>query len=582
LEALSTVSTPTTTGVHLRPVAPRRPWALLALAAVLGAAIASPFVFSAGKKAGFVQPPSFRQITFSRGEVGSSLFAPDGQTIVYSAGWEGKPFEIYINRPESPESRPFGLGAAEVLSISKAGEMAVSLNRRPLRSFVRVGRLARISIAGGAPRDILDDVQFADWSPDGQSLAIVRDFGVKNRLEYPIGKVLFETTGWVGQIRMSPKGDAVAFVDHPFPNDDGGRVAIVDLSGKKTDLTPVYATVQGLAWTPDGREIWYTAAEGGFNRAVHAVSPGGGASRLVGRVPGISTIRDISKDGRVLMTNESARLGILERGLGEEKDRELSWLDYSLVTDITPDGQKILITESGEGGGPGYSAYLRKTDGSPAVRLGAGSTEAFSPDGSWAISITNEEKPKIVLLPTSVGEPRVLSYEGIDTLSADFLPDGKQIVFTASQPGQGTRLYLRDIGGGKSRAITPEGYSMFRGTVTPDGKSIVVRGPDKRIYLYPLTVGEPQALAGLMDKHRPARFSPDGKTLYVQEAESIPSRIDRYDMATGRLELWKELAVADAAGLNSISRFVVTADGKTYACSYLRILSYLQLVDGMK
>ncbi|HKD17397.1 MAG TPA: hypothetical protein VKG23_05965, partial [Thermoanaerobaculia bacterium] len=305
-------------------------------------------------------------------------------------------------------------------------------------------------------------------------------------------------------------------------------------------------------------------------------------SRLVGRVPGISTIRDISKDGRVLMTNESARLGILERGLGEEKDRELSWLDYSLVTDITPDGQKILITESGEGGGPGYSAYLRKTDGSPAVRLGAGSTEAFSPDGSWAISITNEEKPKIVLLPTSVGEPRVLSYEGIDTLSADFLPDGKQIVFTASQPGQGTRLYLRDIGGGKSRAITPEGYSMFRGTVTPDGKSIVVRGPDKRIYLYPLTVGEPQALAGLMDKHRPARFSPDGKTLYVQEAESIPSRIDRYDMATGRLELWKELAVADAAGLNSISRFVVTADGKTYACSYLRILSYLQLVDGMK
>jgi Tol biopolymer transport system component len=582
LEALSTVSTPTATGVYRLPEPARRPWGLLALAAVLGAAIASPVVFKAGERAGFVQPPSFRQITFSRGEVGSSLFAPDGQTIVYSAGWEGKPFEIFINRPESPESRPFGLGAAEVLSISKAGEMAVSLNRRPFRSFVRVGRLARISIAGGAPRDIIDDVQFADWSPDGQSLAIVRDFGVKNRLEYPIGKVLFETTGWVGQIRVSPKGDAVAFVDHPFPADDGGRIAIVDRSGKKSDLTPVYATVQGLAWTPDGREIWYTAAEGGFNRAVHAVPPGGGASRLVGRVPGISTIRDISKDGRVLMTNESARLGILERGPGEDRDRELSWLDYSLITDMTPDGQRILITESGEGGGPGYSAYLRKTDGSPAVRLGAGSTEAFSPDGAWGISITNEEKPKIVLLPTSVGEPRALSYEGFDPISADFLPDGKQIVFTASQSGQGTRLYLRDIAGSKSRAITPEGYSMFRGAITPDGKSIVVRGPDKRIYLYPLTGGEPQALAGLTDKHRPARFSPDGKTLYVQEAESIPSRIYRYDLATGRLELWKELAVADAAGLNSISRFAITPDGRTYAYSYLRILSYLQLVEGMK
>jgi Tol biopolymer transport system component len=459
--------------------------------------------------------------------------------------------------------------------------MAVSLNRRPLHPFVRVGRLARISIAGGAPRDILDDVQFADWSPDGQSLAIVRDVGVKNRLEYPIGKVLFETTGWVGQVRVSPKGGVVAFVDHPFPNDDGGRVSIVDLAGRKTEVTPIYATVQGLAWTPDGNEIWYTAAEGGFNRAVHAVTPSG-KTRLVGRVPGISTIRDISKDGKVLMTNESARLGILERGLGEEKDRELSWLDYSLVTDISPDGQRVLITESGEGGGPGYSAYLRKTDGSPAVRLGAGSTEAFSPDGAWAVSITNEEKPKIVLLPTSVGEPRALSYEGIDPLSADFLPDGKQILFTASQAGRGTRLYLRPVTGEKSRALTPEGYSMFRGTITPDGKSVVVRGPDRRIYLYPLAGGEPQALDGLRDTHRPARFSSDGKYLYVQEDQTIPMRIDRYDMATQKVELWKELMVADAAGLNSISRVVVTSDGKTYAYSYLRILSYLQLVEGMK
>ena len=581
LEALSTVSAPTATGVHKLPAQARRPWGLLALAAVLGAAIASPFVFSAGKKAGFVQPPSFRQITFSRGEVGSSLFAPDGQTIVYSAGWEGKPFEIFINRPESPESRPFGLGAAEVLSISKAGEMAVSLNRHPLRPFVRSGRLARISIAGGAPRDILDDVQFADWAPDGQSLAIVRDVGVKTRLEYPIGKVLFETTGWVGQIRVSPKGDLVAFIDHPFPNDDGGRVSVVDVAGKKMEVTPLYATVQGLAWTTDGREIWYTAAEGGFNRAVHAVTPGG-KSRLVGRVPGISTIRDISKDGRVLMTNESARLGILERGPGDEKERELSWLDYSLVTDITPDGRTILITESGEGGGAGYSAYLRKTDGSPAVRLGSGSTEAISPDGSWAISITNEEKPKIVLLPTSVGEPRTLSYEGVDALSADFLPDGKQIVFTASQAGQGTRLYLRPVTGEKSRALTPEGYSMFRGTITPDGKSIVVRGPDRRIYLYPLAGGEPQALEKLTDGHRPTRFSPDGKYLYLQEEQTIPLRIDRYEVASGKLELWKELMVADAAGLNMISRFVVTPDGKTYAYSYLRVLSYLQLVEGMK
>ncbi len=583
LEALSGLSTPgTTTGaLHVSAQGKRRTWPLIAGTALVSAAIAGFFAFSAGRKSAYVAPPSFRQITFSRGEVGGSLFAPDGQTIVYSAAWEGKPFEIFINRPESPESRPFGLADSEVLAISKSGEMLVSLNRRGVQPFTRTGRLARISIAGGAPRDILDDIQLADWGPDAQSLAIVRDAGVKNRLEFPIGKVLFETSGWVQNPRVSPGGDLVAFIDHPYPSDDGGRVTVVDRAGKAKALSPLYATAQGIAWKPDGSEIWYTAAEGGFNRAVHAITLSG-KERLVGRVPGISTIRDISKDGRVLMTNESARLGILGRGPGEEKERELSWLDYSLVTDMTPDGRAILITESGEGGGPGYAAYLRKMDGSPAVRLGEGATEAFSPDGNWAISLAHPAAPQIILLPTSVGEPRALSREGLDPFNADFFPDGKRIVFTATEAGHGTRLYVRDLAGGKPRAITPEGYSLFRGTITPDSKSAVVGGPDRRIYLYPLEGGEPTPLAGLGTGDRPVRFSPDGRTLFVQTNVGVPSRVYRYDIVSGKKDLWKEVAPADAAGLNTVSRFVVTPDGKTYAYSYLRVLSYLQLVEGMK
>ena len=583
LEALSGVSTPgATTGVQRVSAEGRRgTWPLLAGTALVSAAIAGFFAFSAGRKSAYVAPPSFRQITFSRGEVGGSLFAPDGQTIVYSAAWEGKPFEIFINRPESPESRPFGLADSEVLAISKSGEMLVSLNRRAVQPFTRTGRLARISIAGGAPRDILDDIQMADWGPDAQTLAIVRDAGVKNRLEFPIGKVLYETSGWVQNPRVSPAGDLVAFIDHPYPSDDGGIVAVVDRAGKKRALSPLYATAQGLSWKPDGSEIWYTAAEGGFNRAVHAVTLSG-KERLVGRVPGISTIRDISKDGRVLMTNESARLGILGRGPGDEKERELSWLDYSLVTDMTPDGRAILITESGEGGGPGYAAYLRKMDGSPAVRLGEGATEAFSPDGNWAISIAHPAAPQIILLPTSVGEPRALSREGLDPFNADFFPDGKRILFTATETGHGTRLYVRDLAGGKPRAITPEGYSLFRGTITPDAKSAVVSGPDRRIYLYPLEGGEPTPLAGLGTGDRPVRFSADGRTLFVQTNVGVPSRVYRYDVASGKKELWKEVMPGDAAGLNTVSRFVVTPDGKTYAYSYLRVLSYLQLVEGLR
>jgi Tol biopolymer transport system component len=584
LEALSGLSSPTLTATDriAPPQKKRVSWGIAALAAILGAAIASPFVYTAGKRAGFVQPPAFRQITFSRGEVASSLFAPDGQTILYSAAWEGKPIEIFINRPESPESRPFGLTSAEVLSVSKSGEMAVSLNRRQTQAFTRSGRLARISIAGGAPRDILDDVQWADWSPDGKDLVIVRDAGVRNRLEFPIGKVLVETAGWISHPRMSPRGDRIAFIEHPGAGDDGGFVAAVDLAGKKTTLTPAYATAQGLAWRPDGGEVWYTAAEGGFNRAVHAVTLGG-KTRLVGRVPGISTIRDISKDGKVLMTNESARLGILGHGAGEDKERELSWLDYSLVSDISLDGKLLLITESGEGGGAGYSAYLRKIEGSPAVRLGEGASEALSPDGAWAISIKSvSSNPQIVLLPTSVGEPRPIPNDGLSPLTADFTPDGRSLIVTATEGTHGTRIYVRDLASGKPKALTPEGYYLFRGTITPDGKSGVVRGPDRRIYLYPLQGGEPAPLDGIGPDDRPSRFAADGHTLYVLEPSNYPWKVYRYDVVTHRKEFWRDLSPTDLAGLNSVSRIAMTRDTSAYAYSYLRVLSYLQLVDGMK
>jgi len=583
LEALSGVSRQTGAVAAVKEPSARRPsWALLAGAAIASAAIAGALAYSIGKKAGFVSPPSFRQITFSRGEVGGALFAPDGQTIVYSASWEGKPFEVFINRPESPESRPFGLVNAEVLAVSKTGELAVSLNRRQSVPFVRVGRLARISIAGGAPRDILDDVQWADWGPDGRDLAIIREAGVKTRLEYPIGKVLYETNGWISHPRVSPGGDLVAFIDHPVLRDDGGSVAVVDRSGKKITLSPFYATAQGLAWRPDGSEIWYTAAEGGFNRAVHALNLSG-KSRLVGRVPGISTVRDISKDGRVLMTNESSRLGILARKQGEEKERELSWLDFSLVTDITPDGNFITLTESGEGGGQNYSAYIRKTDGTAAVRLGDGTAGMLSPDGAWMISILHPAAdPQLVLLPTSVGEPRVLSKEGLAPTDADWLPDGKRILFSATEPGRGMRLYIRDLAGGKPRLLTPEGYFAYRGTISPDSKAVVVRGPDRRIYLYPIEGGEPTALPGLTVEDVPLRFAPDGRTLFLQRRGDLPSGIYRYDPSSGRRELWKQLMPSDAAGLSAINRVVITPDGSAYADSYLRTLSFLQLVEGMK
>jgi dipeptidyl aminopeptidase/acylaminoacyl peptidase len=524
----------------------------------------------------------FRPLSFQRGEVGEALFAPDGQTIIYSAAWEGRPMEVFIHRVESPESRPFGLAGAEVLAVSRTGEMAVSLNRHVVVPFTRTGRLAHMSIAGGAPREILDDVEWADWAPDGQSLAIAREAGVRHRLEYPIGKVLFETDGWIGHPRVSPNGDLVAFIDHPVLRDDGGSIAVVDRNGKKTKLTAVYESAQGLAWAPDGREIWFTAVEEGQNRAIHGVNLSG-RDRLIGRIPGVSTIKDISKNGRVLMSSDLVRMGILGRRAGDSKESELSWLDYSLVADISSDGGALLITEAGAGGGPGYSAYLRKTDGSQAVRISGGSAQASSADGAWALSILHPATDAtLVAVPTGVGETRTFPKDDLRVLVADWFPDGKRILMTATEPGRGTRLYVRDFAGGKARPLTPEGYRHFQRAVSPDGKSVAARGPDRRIYLYPLEGGEPQPLAGLAKDDVPVRFDREGRSLYVIRLGEVPLKVYRYEISSGRKELWKEISPSDTAGLNSINRFVPTPDGQTYAYSYLRTLSSLQLVEGLK
>ncbi|HSD72829.1 MAG TPA: hypothetical protein VLE54_08555, partial [Thermoanaerobaculia bacterium] len=304
---------------------------------------------------------------------------------------------------------------------------------------------------------------------------------------------------------------------------------------------------------------------------------------LVNRIPGVSTIKDISRDGRVLLANETYRLGILDRRAGDPKESEVSWLDFSLVSDITPDGSAILLTESGDGGGPGYSAYIRKTDGSPAVRLSEGMAQAFSPDRNWALSVLHPSTDAtLVAVPTGVGQTRTFPKDGLRVIVADWFPDGKRILVTATEQSRGTRLYVRDFAGGKARALSPEGYRHFYRAVSPDGRFAAVRGPDRKIYLYPLEGGEPTPLSGLTADDVPVRFDPEGRWLYAYQQGSIPLAVYRYEISTGRKQLWKEVSPADTAGLSAIARILPTPDGRAYAYSYFRILSFLHVADGLK
>ena len=217
LESLSAVSVSGAPSRAEVTAAPKRKVsvAIVAAAVVVAAVLGA---LAAGRLAGR-RPLTFQRLTFQRGTIVSARFAPDGQTIVYGAAWNGKPFEAFSARLDSTLSRSLGLAPADVLAVSPTGEMALSLNRRFTAPYIPTGTLAQAPLAGGSPRPVLENVIWADWSPGDGGLAIVRDTGSENHLEFPIGKTLYATAGGISHPRVSPQGRPDRL---PQPPGEGG------------------------------------------------------------------------------------------------------------------------------------------------------------------------------------------------------------------------------------------------------------------------------------------------------------------------------------------------------------------------
>jgi Tol biopolymer transport system component len=527
--------------------------------------------------------PSYEQLTFRRGLVYHARFAPDGQTMIYSGAWNGNPLEIFSTRAGQNESRSLGLTDADVLAISSTGEMAVLLKRQFLGQMIHRGTLARVPMIGGTPREILEDVEEADWSPDGKDLAVTRYVDGRNRLEYPIGKVLYETAGYISYPRISPKGDRIAFMDHETQWDNRGRVAVVDLAGNKTFISDEFSGEEGLAWSPTGDEVWFTAGTGSDSNSLYA-SALSGQVRLVLRVPADLWLHDISRDGRVLLTRYKATNDTIGLAPGETRERDLSWLDFGGVDDLSDDGKNFIFEYWGKGSGTNYSIYLGKTDGSPAVRLGEGGAGRLSPDGKWVVVVRNEP-PEINFLPTGAGEIRRLDKNRIERYNdVDWLPDGKQIVFVGRESGHGDRFYVQTIDSGGPRPITPEGViGQFGGLVSPDGRSLIAYDSQGKAGIYPIEGDEkPRPIPGLDDKDRIARWSGDGHSLFVYPRGELPIKVSLLDLSTGRKEMLKEVMPADRAGISQPPNIFLTADGKGYVYRVSRYMMDLYLVDGLK
>lgn len=532
-----------------------------------------------GRKGSVLAPPSFHRLTFERGIIYSARFAPDGQ-VVYDASWDNRPIRIFTTHAGILQPMQLDFSSAHLLDVSQDCELALTLNGYPESSpvFLR-GTLARAPTAGGSPRHLLEDVRWADFDSRGE-LAIVHHLNGRSRLEYPIGKVLYENAGWISHIRFSPKNDRIAFIDHPVWSDDRGSIAAVDRrSGEVKTLSSGWESAMGLAWSKSGDEIWFTAAKSGERRDLFAVDLRGRQRALL-QVPGGITLQDISPGGRALLTADNERVGTMV--LTSAGERDLSWLDLTYPAAISEDGNRVLLEEQSALAGPDYWVGLRNIDGSPPVRLGAGWGGGFSPDGKWTATDVNSAPESTFVLPIGVGERRELKHPGIKTYGYGvlFMPDGKSVVFSGIESGHLPRSYIQNIQGGPARPITPEGLlGVF---ASPDGRYLVGKKQDESSVIYDIQHGESRVIPGIKWQLLPAGWSLDSRYLYLYTRSVPPSKVWRLDMAAGRETLVKQLSPTDPAGILEIYKVKLTPDEKTFAYSYDRYLSELYIVDGLR
>jgi eukaryotic-like serine/threonine-protein kinase len=274
------------------------------------------------------------------------------------------------------------------------------------------------------------------------------------------------------------------------------------------------------------------------------------------------------------------RVGIAGGGGGAVTERDLSWLDRSISSDLSADGRSLLFYESGEGGGPQYGVYLRPTDGGPAVRLGDGLATSLSSDGEWALAIHNGPPTRIQVLPTGAGEGHTLEHPEVEAYHwASFFPDGKRIAVAANARGGGVRLYAQDVGGGPLQALTPAITPVFWDPISPDGAWALLLDPGRRLVLYPTAApGPARDVPGRQEGDVPVGWSADGGAVYVF-GRGFPVPVHRIELADGKRTPWRELAPADAAGITGVFAIRVAGDD-SYAYSYVRVLSDLFLMEG--
>ena len=529
--------------------------------------------------------PKIGQVTFRRGNVAQARFAPDG-SIIYGAAWNDQPLELFISHRGMPEARALGMSGS-IHAVSRNGELAVSLGRCSEVGFMASGTLARVALAGGVPRPIAKDVHEADWSPDGRQLAIARRSERGFQIEYPIGRRIYEGPWWISDLRVSPDGREVAFMEHPFAGDNCGWVKVVDLQGRAEALTDELYIAWGLAWNPVTGEIWYSGVpkhgEEGRNISVYAVSRGHDPREVFSTL-GATFLHDIAPDGTALVAHQTPRRNIVGHLDGEDVDHDLSWFDWSFPMRLSNDGRTLLFEEQGIANGGTYTFYLRDTRGGPAVRLDEGRGRDLSSDGEHVLAISNDKPERIMLVPTGAGSMREIPVRGVDHfLTARFLPGEKELLILGSCGDEETRIWRVSAEGGEAQLLSEAvGGSWFYLAISPDGHEVVTINASQEPFICSVDGVTPaRPLPGAEVGDLPVHW-PREDEIYVCRRDSKKSDIYAIDLTTGARRFVRSMRPPDAAGVEGVFPILYAGAGDNYVFGYKLLLTSLFVVSGLR
>jgi len=586
LESLSGLSSPDS-GPAIKaegaPVPPLRGRLVFAATMIAAAGLGFALAGLLARPGGRGNAAEFERITFRRGSIFQARFVPGGSRVFYSASWDGNPVEIFETIPGQAGARSLNLAPATLMSVSKQGELAVALSPRFPFTYYQPGRLARLPATGGVPpRELLDHVNTADWDPVTGELVVARSLDDGTTwLEWPLGTRAYHSTGRIGNLRVAPDGQRLAFFEY---SSSGVTLVVLDHNLEQSSLDKAWNVISGgIAWTPDNKEVWFTASTDWSPTKLWAYRPGG-SLRMVLNLPGGMRLQDVAGDGRVLLSLWNYRISLHAGEMQSTDTRDLSWFGWSFVSDLSADGKTLLFSDlPSERPAETDSWFVRPFEGGPATEIASGDATPLSfrggklsPDGRSA-AIPSADGRVITIEPLGAGEPYSVQLpKGMRSWGPiAWRHDSRGFLFVGSRDGGTDKLFEQMLDGAPPRSLRPS--AAYGLVLSPDGSWTAGVLDRFRLRLVQHSGKHEREITADAPLGHLIRWSADGTGIFFYRQGEVPGAIYRLELETGHVSLLRRLMPPDPAGVWRVHPVTVSADGSRYAYSASRWMSDLYL-----